>query len=375
VPSQTQWNAGVQLALPWASTIDVSYVGNHGFSRHGSGLNINQVNLGAAYRPENQDRTLTNPSTVPGAAAVTTNLLRPMRGYGAMNRQRFEYTDTYHSIQTSLNRRYRAGLSFGVNYTWSISFTGNTGLPKRLQHSPDGSFTVRADQAEYERLNNEIEIQPHVLRGNAVWDLPDLLSDSGAGRILGYVVNDWQLSSIFSLTSGSEYNLTYAYQNNGSAVNLTGSPDYDNNGRGARIVFVGDPGSGCSSSQYVQFNTAAVAGPTYGSVGLESGRNNALRRCANPNIDLSLARNIRLGGGRDIQLRMDAFNAFNIVSYNGIRTEVQYVSPTNQTVRNSQTLADGSLDPTRLTPQTGGFGSVSSANNMRTIRATIRFSF
>ena len=46
-----------------------------------------------------------------------------------------------------------------------------------------------------------------------------------------------------------------------------------------------------------------------------------------------------------------------------------------QTIRNSQYLADGSLDPDRLTPQTGGFGSVSSAGGMRTIRATVRFSF
>jgi hypothetical protein len=375
IPSQTQWNAGVQLALPGASTLDVSYVGNHGFKRHGSGLNINQINLGAAYLPENQDTTLTNPSTVPGGAALNVNLLRPMRGYGAMNRQRFEYTDTYHSIQTSFNRRYQGGLSFGVNYTWSISFTGNTGLPKRLQHNPDGSFTVRADQAQYEALNSDIGIQPHVLRGNAVWDLPDIRTDGAARRVLGAVINDWQLSGIFSLTSGTNYSLTYAYQNNGSARNLTGSDDYNNNDRGARIVFVGDPGSGCSSNQYAQFNRAAVAGPTYGSVGLESGRNDALRRCANRNVDLSLARNIRLGGNRAVQLRVDAFNALNIVNYNGIRTEVQYTNPVAQTVRNSQYLADGSIDPTRLTPQTGGFGSVSSANNMRTVRATIRFSF
>ena len=375
VPAQTQWNAGVQLALPWASTLDVSYVGNHGYNRHGDSLNINQVNLGAAYLPENQDPTRAGSSTVPGATAQTTNLLRPLRGYGAINEQRFEYSDTYHSIQSSFNRRYRGGLSFGVNYTYSISFTGNTGLPKRLQHNPDGSFTVRADQAEYEALNTDIGIQPHVLRGNAVWDLPDIRTDGAARRVLGAVINDWQLSSIFSLTSGTNYSLTYAYQNNGEAVNLTGSPDFNNNGRGARIAFVGDPGSGCSSNQYAQFNTAAVEGPTYGSVGLESGRNDALRRCANRNIDLSLARTINLGGGRNIQVRVDAFNAFNIVNYSGIRTEVQYTNPVAQVVRNSQYLADGTVDQTRLKPDSGGFGSVSSADGMRTVRLMVRFGF
>jgi hypothetical protein len=370
VPSQTQWNAGVQLALPWASTLDVSYVGNHGFNRHGSTVNLNQVNLGAAYVPENQDPTRAGTSSVPGATALPTNLLRPLRGYGSINEQPFTYSDTYHSIQSSFNRRFRGGMSFGVNYTWSLSFTGNTGLPKRLQHDPDGSFTVRADQAEYEALNKNLSIQPHVLRGNVVWDLPDIQGDGAAMRVVGAVLNDWQLSSIFSVTSGTNYGLSYSYQNNGSNVNLTGSPDYS-----ARIVFVGDPGSGCSSDQYAQFNTAAVAGPSYFSTGLESGRNNDLRRCVNRNVDLSLARNIRVGGGRTVQLRVDAFNAFNIVNYNGIRTQVQYTNPVAQTVRNRQHLPDGSLDPTRLTPQTGGFGSVSSADNMRSVRALVRFSF
>jgi hypothetical protein len=375
VPAQSQWNAGVQLGLPWASTLDVSYVGNHGYNRHGSTVNLNEVNLGAAYQPENQDPTRAGTSSVPGATALPTSLLRPYRGFGSINEQPFVYSDTYHSIQTSFNRRYRGGLSFGVNYTWSISFTGNTGLTKRLQHNPDGTFSVRADQAEYEALNKNIEIQPHVMRGNFVWDLPDLRAENVGGRIVGAILNDWQLSGIFTVASGTNYLLTYAYQNNGSAVNLTGSPDYGNNGRGARIVFVGDPGSGCSDNQYAQFNTDAVRGPTYGSVGLESGRNQALRRCAEKNIDLSIARNIQLGGGRMVQLRVDAFNAFNIVNWNGIRTEVQYTNPVDQVVRNSQYRADGSLDPSRLTPQTGGFGSVSSAGAMRTVRLTARFSF
>ena len=33
IPSSTQWNAGVQMTLPWASTVDVSYVGQHGFNQ------------------------------------------------------------------------------------------------------------------------------------------------------------------------------------------------------------------------------------------------------------------------------------------------------------------------------------------------------
>ena len=62
IPSSIQWNAGVQMALPWSSSLDVSYVGNRGYNRMGSlqggkRTNLNAVDLGAAYLPENQDPT------------------------------------------------------------------------------------------------------------------------------------------------------------------------------------------------------------------------------------------------------------------------------------------------------------------------------
>ena len=373
VPSSVQWNAGVQMALPWASSLDVSYVGNYGYNRlggfqGGTQQNLNQINLGAAYLPQNQDTTRTASAT-PGATALTDSLLRPYRGFGSIGQHTTEFYDKYHSIQASFNRRFRGGLSFGLNYTWSILLEGNTGLNTRLQHSADGSFSERADQQAYEDLNKDLAIQPHVLRANFVWDLPDLVADGGAKRIIGFIVNDWQLSGLGNLSSGTNYDLSYSYQSNGANINLTGTPDI-----GARIVFVGDPGSGCSSDQYSQFNIASVAGPNYYSDGLESGRN-IMRGCAQRDLDLSLARTIRLGGGRSVQLRADAFNAFNIVNFNGRQGQIQYVSPTDRTVRNSQFNADGTLNQARLIPQNAGFGAVSSAGGMRTVRLTARFSF
>jgi hypothetical protein len=342
-------------------------VGQNSFNRL-QVVNLNQVNLGAAYLPQNQDTTRAA-SAVPGATALTTNLLRPLQGLSAIEQNTTAFGETFHSVQASFNRRFRGGMSFGVNYTYSISLEGNTGLTQRLQHDANGNISVRADQAKYEELFKNVGVQPHVLRGNVVWDLPDLVADGGVKRALGYVLNDWQFSSIFNLSSGTNYDITYSYNANGQNVNLTGSPDY-----AARIVYVGDPGSGCTGDQYSQFDRTAVAGPGYYSDGLESGRN-ILRGCTQRDLDISLARNIRLGGGRSVQLRMDAFNAFNIVNFNGRQAQVQYNSPTDQTVRNSQFNADGSLNQSRLTPRNAGFGAVTSAAGLRTIRLTARFSF
>jgi hypothetical protein len=380
VPASVQWQAGIQKTLPWASVVDVSYVGNHGYNRLGSfqggnTVNLNAIDFGAAYLPQNQDLTK-GTSAVPGQNALLANLIRPYRGFSNINQNTTEFQDTYHSIQSNFNRRFRNGFSFGVNYVLSLSFTGNTGLQKRLQHAADGSVTTRADQADYEKLLNQLNLQRHLVKANWVWDLPDYKTSNAAGRVLGAVINDWQVSGLFTGGSGNRYDLDYSYNSGGSNQNLTGSPDY-----GARVLLVGDPGSGCSSDRFKQFNTAAVAGPTYNSVGLESGRNYMIG-CPDRTMDLAIARNIRFGGSRQLQLRLDAYNVFNTAIITNRRNQIQYNSPTDQTIRNSQYLADGSLDPNRLTPRNAGFGaatdwSTNQINNQynRFIQATVRIQF
>ena len=144
IPSSTQWNAGVQMTLPWASTIDVSYVGQHGFNqlreiRGQTQVDINAVDFDAAFLPQNQDPTLAASST-PGATAYSTDLLRPYRGLGQVGFNFPDFHETYHSIQASLNRRFRDGIAFGLAYTLGLAWEGNIGLLQRLDHSADGTY-------------------------------------------------------------------------------------------------------------------------------------------------------------------------------------------------------------------------------------------
>src|SRR5205823_9279754 len=128
-------------------------------------------------------------------------------------------------------------------------------------------------------------------------DLPNISGDGMAMKAVAAAVNGWQVSGVFTAGSNGEYDATYQYQNGGSDVNLTGSPSYP-----AKIRINGDTGSGCSSNQYGQFNTKAYSGPLTNSLGLESGRN-LLSSCPDHTLDLAIARNIALGGGRQVQLR------------------------------------------------------------------------
>ncbi len=375
LPSSTQWNAGMQMALPWVMSLDVAYVGQHSFNTF-NGVNINAIDLGSAFLPHNQDRSLPA-STTQGATAVSPNLMRAMRGYGVITTQMNRGWRTYHSIQVSLQRRFRNGFSFGFNDTISLSDSQQAGA--RLQHDADGTFTYRPDQEEANRLLGNNNPIPHAMRGNFVWDLPDLRTDGGGLRALAYVMNDWQLSGIWSgarvANFGASnptvaYTVGFSYQNGGSSTNLTGSPDY-----GARVRVVGDPGSGCSSDPLRQFNTAAFQGPLVGSVGLESG-NSYLEGCFIQVLDLAIARNIRLGGNRNLQLRVDMFNAPMVGGITSRNTTINLTNPNDPvTPTNLPFDANGNVVDARSRPRGAGFGVATGYQRPREVQFQIRFSF
>jgi len=256
-----------------------------------------------------------------------------------------------------------------MNEKATMSDKATTGVQVRLQHNADGSYAIRDDQAAFNTLMSNPGLQRHIVKANFVWDLPDLRADGLSLKIVAAVINDWQLSGIFTGGSGARYDISYSYQNNGANVNLTGSPDY-----AARVVINGDTGSGCSDDRFKQFTTTAFSGPVPVSNGMESGRNYMVG-CPDHTTDLAISRNIRMRKGRNVQLRVEMYNAFNALVYNGRVTQLQLVSPTNQTIRNSQYLADGSVDPGRLKTTSAGFGAVTGAQALRAIQAQIRFSF
>ena len=123
------------------------------------------------------------------------------------------------------------------------------------------------------------------------------------------------------------------------------------------------------------FDPSAYQGPTYGSIGNESG-NNTLLGCWDKTVDLSISRNIAMGGHRQLQFRLDIFNVFNTVVFNARQNVIQYTSPAaNTTVTNPQYNADGSLNTARLTPANAGAGAATGAQAMRSMQAQLRFYF
>ena len=294
IGSSLNWNGGVQMALPWSSSLDVSYVGAHNFNSIAFGsigtpsgqlpLDRNAPDIGTAYLPQYQDPTR-GASAVPGASAFTTDLLRPYRGIGTINTTWPRFHTQYDSMQLAFSRRMRNGWQAGLSWTLGLRFRGNTLSSQHVVHDADGTIGFASHQRANDALLSNVGVRRHMVRANFVWDPPDVNASSRFGKIVAAAANGWQLSGVLTAGSGAPYDATYSYQADGANVNLTGSPSYT-----ARIKVVGHSGSGCSSNQYRQFDPAAFQGPTYNSIGNESGTM-LLRGCFDHTLDLSLSRN------------------------------------------------------------------------------------
>ena len=378
IPSTWQWQVGVQKSLPGQMLLDFSYVGNHaynqlGATQGGNTQSLNQIPFGTAYLPQNQNPTLA-PSTVPGADAYSTNLLRPYPGLGSIGQNTPIFHSTYHSLQLTVNRRFSHGFALGANYTRGISLRGNNGLTQRYQLQ-GGVLVLWSGEAAYEALNSFQDPTPNFLKLNTTWNAPGY-KPAGNGffdHVAHVVTSDWQISGVLSAYSGGSYLPNYSYQSNGNSVNITGSPDF-----GGGVVIGNNLGSGCSGNQFSQFNAAAITGPTYGSTDMESGRNNDIRGCPVAQVDTAIVRRFhfwKFKESKTFQFRTDIFNALNAAMITSRSTTATFNNPTSMTLENPEFSSTGSILAGKQLPQNAGFGAATNALGSRNIQFEIRIGF
>jgi hypothetical protein len=345
-PKVQAWNVGIQQKLPHNMVYDLAYVG----SKSDNLMEFDQINavpLGARYDPANQDPT--KPATTDGKNALPDDLLRPYAGYGSIRMWGFTGYSNYHAMQTGLTRRFDQGYMFAAFYVWSKNLgTGNNDWTTRQPYS---------DKATNDRVNYSYTQydRPHNLVLNAIYQVPKV-AGSGLGAVL---VNDWQISGVYRWNSGRPYGVTA----NVSGYDLTGGTDVT-----ARPVLTCDPGSGSSSDPYKQFDTSCFRAPGMGSTGNESARY-FLHMPAINNVDMSLSKRFSVYRETKVEIRLDAFNAFNHTQFTTINNEARFAAPGSSVITNLPYNASGEL------VNKNGFGTISGVAPPRTLQLVARFTF
>jgi len=182
-----QWSFDIQRQVMSDATVSAGYVGSKGTApdRH-RGYQSGSSGSGCRCRIS-AGRWLYHRRH----SAARLNILRPYRGYNAINAIMSAFNSNYHSVQTSFDKRFKKSGNIQFAYTWSKNLTDNG---SDRSNAPQNTYNWHAD---YGRATLD---RRHVLTLSYVYPLPFLRE--GSTGPLKYVAGGWEISGIFTYNSG-----------------------------------------------------------------------------------------------------------------------------------------------------------------------------
>jgi hypothetical protein len=199
VPTSLQWSVGIQQQLAQNAVLSVSYVGNSNFHQT-EGVNINPLS------PTDTADRLAVCGSVCGYTGVqaNANLYRPYQGWSTIFDQQMGATSNYNSLQISLRTTDWHHLTLAESYTWSHAFDIIDG---ELFAAVNNPFDTRWDYGSsgFDRRQTSVT--------SIIYKIPFLRNSSN--QVLKTGLGGWELSAIYTLTSGAPFSIAYASDNLG----------------------------------------------------------------------------------------------------------------------------------------------------------------
>lgn len=301
------FSLGVQRELPLGLFVEANAVGNLGRNLTRQ-IDLNSIPLSVQ---------LANPG-------VSTNLLRPYKGYSGILQRVADATSHYYAMQLYGAKR-KGDFLATLSYTWSKVLT---------------DANVLTEQAEDGLINREFNFGPatfdrtHVFVATYTYAVPFFKNANGFVRAL---LDGYEISGITRYQSGRPFTVTAS-----STVGGT---------RRADVV---------SEDLYIRegrqwINPAAFNGVSTGRLG-----NSGVGIIRGPNFfinDFSIRKRFKIGEKRDLRLQGDVFNAFNRNNFRDINTTCTSNPATNASCTSA------------------GFGQLTSSGPGRSIQLGIKFAF
>jgi hypothetical protein len=268
------WNLSVEQKLPADILLTVAYVGSETY-----------------HLPLNEDL---NPGIYASQGVRST-----YPAFNSIIQYQTTGTASFNALEVRAEERFKHGLTFTSNYTFSKALDTITG----------------GDAAYVSPMGNPLDVKwsrgisglnrPHNWVTSFVYQTPSLRQ---YGHMASEALGNWQGSGVFTLQSGAPFSVTPS----GACAN-GGNPSFSNEGGDRADVVPGeafDEKQG-SKSQWINhyFNTVAFSCNAEGTFG-DSGRN-ILRGPRWNNWDLALAKSFKIRERYVPQFRWEMFNAMN----------------------------------------------------------------
>jgi hypothetical protein len=260
----------------WAHIVlTVGYVGSKGTKLY-AGENLNP----AVY--------------IPGASSTTNvDSRRIYQGFTTIINGMSIANSSYHSLQTSWNRRFGAGFSLLGSFTWSkvLDLASNDG-GGGLGNQANNPFKYSADKGPA-----DFDVERRFV-SSFLWDMPFFHGAKGWHRT---VLAGWQLNGILTLQSGLPFSVAAGTDRSLAGVgadraDVTGpAHTFNNFDRSAKVQKF--------------FDTSVFALPALGTFGTSS--RNFLFGPGIENFDAALFKRFAITERKQFELRWEVFNSLN----------------------------------------------------------------
>jgi hypothetical protein len=300
-PPYTQdWNVSVQRSLFDRYVLEVRYVGANG-QRIPRNIEDNPAVYGPGATAQNADRRRIYANCPADGSACDFSTIAMLSYITRSN---------YEAGQVSLSRRYAGGLGFNVSY-W-LSSTKDELSSMNLSGAAAKALAGENDLAQ-NPFNLAAEYGPslfdarHRLVASTSWH-PG--SPPSSSPVLRAILGGWQINGIATFSSGTPFTVS-----DSANVSLQANSPPISGFVAARPNRVGDPNDGphtvdqwMSPSAFQRLDPVTQAGQ----FGNEP--RNGVRGPGYADVDVSLVRNIELGRGTRLELRVESFNVTNNVN-------------------------------------------------------------
>ena len=314
-PFNHRWSIGLQRELPWRMLVEATYVGARGenlpvirqlnavpgqyFST--SPVRDNETNNRLTQQVPNPFAGLLPGTGLNGANVSRSQLLRPYPHFTSVQAIETIGTSDYHALQGRVERRMANGITVQAAYSWSRAM-----LEAGILTSNISGFLNDFDE------NPERVISPfdraHTFVTSGLVELPwgrNRRYGRSWGDFTNTLLGGWQVGYIFKAQSGAPLgfgNFLFA------------------EGMGVDDIMAADPGV----NQWFNVNAfnRVPAQQLVSNVRTQPSRFEEVRGPGYAVLDLSLLKNVGLGGTRELQFRFEVYNALNRVNLGNPNTNV-----------------------------------------------------
>ena len=311
-PLNHRWSIGLQRELPLQLLIEATYVGAKGenlpVTRQLNGIPLQYLSTSPVRDDATNNRltqTVANPfagllpgTGLNGATVARSQLLRPypqftVSGANSVNATATIGKSDYHGLQARVERRMANGFTVQAGYAWSRTMI-------------ETGYLNDADP-ELERVISNFD-REHTFVSSGLVELPfghNRRFGRGWSGATNLFLGGWQLGYIFKAQSGAPLgfgNFFFA------------------EGMGVDDVMAADP----NVDQWFNvnaFNRVSAQQPV-SNVRTQPSRFEEVRGPGYQVLDLSLLKNISLGGTRLVQFRLESYNALNRANLQNPNTTV-----------------------------------------------------